>query len=81
MKTPNTIYQNATVTRERRNKINNHNSLIIWFTGLSGSGKSTLANSVEEELHNLYCFKYEPLLYNKENLLNHWFVAQESKNL
>ena len=55
MKTPNTIYHNATVTRERRNQLNNHKSVIIWFTGLSGSGKSTLAHSVEEELHNLDC--------------------------
>ena len=55
MKTPNTIYHNATVTRERRNQLNGHKSVVIWFTGLSGSGKSTLAHSVEEELHNLGC--------------------------
>ena len=55
MKTPNTIYHNATVTRERRNQLNKHKSAVIWFTGLSGSGKSTLAHSVEEELHNLDC--------------------------
>jgi len=55
MKTPNTIYHNATVTRQRREKLNNHKSVVIWFTGLSGSGKSTLAHSVEEELHKLGC--------------------------
>jgi len=55
MKTPNTIYHNATVTRERRNQLNKHKSVVIWFTGLSGSGKSTLAHSVEEELYNLDC--------------------------
>ena len=55
MKTPNTVYHNATVTRERRNQLNNHKSVVIWFTGLSGSGKSTLAHSVEEALHNLDC--------------------------
>ena len=55
MKTPNTIYHNATVTRERRNQLNGHKSVVIWFTGLSGSGKSTLAHSVEEELHQLNC--------------------------
>ena len=58
MKTPNTIYHNATVTRERRNQLNSHKSVVIWFTGLSGSGKSTLAHSVEEELHNLGCRTY-----------------------
>ena len=55
MKTPNTIYHNATITRQRREKLNNHKSVVIWFTGLSGSGKSTLAHSVEEELHKLGC--------------------------
>jgi len=55
MKTPNIIYHNATVTRERRNQLNDHKSVVIWFTGLSGSGKSTLAHSVEEELHKLGC--------------------------
>jgi len=55
MKTPNTIYHNATVTRERRNQLNDHKSVVIWFTGLSGSGKSTLAHSVEEGLYNLDC--------------------------
>jgi adenylylsulfate kinase len=55
MKTPNIIYYNATITRERHNKLNSHKSLFIWFTGLSGSGKSTLDHSVEEELHNLAC--------------------------
>ena len=58
MKTPNTIYHNATVTRERRNQLNDHKSVVIWFTGLSGSGKSTLAHSVEEELYVLGCRTY-----------------------
>ena len=55
MKTPNTIYNNATVTRERCNQLNDHKSVVIWFTGLSGSGKSTLAHLVEEELYTLDC--------------------------
>ena len=50
MKTPNTTYHNATVTRGRRNQVNDHKTVVIWFTGLSGSGKSTLAHSVEEGL-------------------------------
>ena len=51
----NIIYHNAVVTREKRNQLNKHKSVIIWFTGLSGSGKSTLAHSVEERLHELNC--------------------------
>lgn len=40
------------VTREQRNQLNGHNSLLIWFTGLSGSGKSTIADALEQKLHN-----------------------------
>lgn len=54
-KSTNTVWHNATVTRERREKLNGHKSAILWFTGLSGSGKSTLAHSVEEALHQLKC--------------------------
>ena len=34
-----------------RNRLNNHKSYVVWFTGLSGSGKSTLASLLEAELH------------------------------
>ncbi len=51
----NTIWHNATVTRERREKLNGHKSILLWFTGLSGSGKSTLAHTVEEQLHQMGC--------------------------
>ncbi|MEO1945711.1 MAG: adenylyl-sulfate kinase [Candidatus Thioglobus sp.] len=51
----NIICHNATITRERRNQLNSHKSVVIWFTGLSGSGKSTLAHSIEEELYKLNC--------------------------
>ena len=54
----NTIWHRATVTRERREKLNNHKSVNLWFTGLSGSGKSTLAHAVEEELHRRGCRTY-----------------------
>lgn len=55
IKSTNTVWHNATVTRERREKLNGHKSTILWFTGLSGSGKSTVAHSVEEKLHQLGC--------------------------
>ena len=50
-KSSNTVWHNATVTRTRRESLNQHKSVIIWFTGLSGAGKSTLAHAVEERLH------------------------------
>jgi len=38
------------VDRNDRQQRHNHNSFVLWFTGLSGSGKSTLANAVEKKL-------------------------------
>ena len=58
MKIPNIIYHQASVTRQRRNKSNNHRSLVLWFTGLSGSGKSTLAHALEEKLFQKGCRTY-----------------------
>jgi len=55
MKSSNTIYHQASVTRQRRNKLNNHRSIVLWFTGLSGSGKSTLAHALEEKLFQKGC--------------------------
>jgi len=55
MKSSNIIYHQASVTRQRRNKLNNHRSIVLWFTGLSGSGKSTLAHAVEEKLFQKGC--------------------------
>ena len=55
MKSSNVIYHQASVTRQRRNKLNNHRSIVLWFTGLSGSGKSTLAHAVEEKLFQKGC--------------------------
>ena len=55
MKSSNVIYHQATVTRERRNKLNDHRSVVLWFTGLSGSGKSTLAHALEEKLFQKNC--------------------------
>jgi len=55
MKRSNIIYHQASVTRQRRNKLNNHRSIVLWFTGLSGSGKSTLAHALEEKLFKKGC--------------------------
>ena len=55
MKSSNVIYHQASVTRQRRNKLNNHRSIVLWFTGLSGSGKSSLAHALEEKLFQKGC--------------------------
>ena len=54
----NVVWHHATVTRERREMLNQHKSVVLWFTGLSGSGKSTLAHALEEQLHQMNCRTY-----------------------
>ncbi len=48
----NIIPHHFNVKKEHRNQHKNHNSFLLWFTGLSGSGKSTIANEVEKALYN-----------------------------
>lgn len=55
---PHVIRQKAAVNRPRRETLNGHRSINLWFTGLSGSGKSTLAHAVEEQLHLMGCRTY-----------------------
>jgi len=52
-KSPDVVWQTTDIDKERRNKLNRHESAILWFTGLSGSGKSTIANDLEKILHQL----------------------------
>lgn len=54
-KSSNTVWHHATITREHREALNQHKSVILWFTGLSGAGKSTLAHTVEDRLHSMGC--------------------------
>jgi len=57
-KSSNVVWHNATVTRQRREEMNGHGSVILWFTGLSGAGKSSLSHAVEEELHRMGCHTF-----------------------
>ena len=50
-KSTNTVWHHGAVSRADREKLNDHKSVILWFTGLSGAGKSTLANEVEALLY------------------------------
>lgn len=53
LKSTNTVWHHATITRAAREALHQHRSVILWFTGLSGSGKSTLAHAVEDYLYHL----------------------------
>jgi adenylylsulfate kinase len=44
------VWYNAHVTRRDRNILNQHESGVLWFTGLSAAGKSTIAHGVEKRL-------------------------------
>lgn len=46
----NVIPHNFSIGKAERGVIKNHDSFLLWFTGLSGSGKSTVANAVEKAL-------------------------------
>ena len=63
----NIIEHHATVTRERREALNGHKAVNLWFTGLSGSGKSTLAHAVEERLHTMGCRTF---VFDGDNVRN-----------
>ena len=52
------VWHHATVTRERREALNGHKGVIVWFTGLSAAGKSTIAHAVEEQLHQMGCHTF-----------------------
>lgn len=47
----NTIWHTGHIAKQDRNRLNMHDSGIIWFTGLSASGKSTIAHLIEKKLY------------------------------
>lgn len=47
----NVVWHKQEVTREMRNKLNGHKSIVVWLTGLPSSGKSTIAHAVEKKLY------------------------------
>ena len=67
----NTVIHNYTVSKKERNELNNHQSFLIWFTGLSGSGKSTIANALESKLFENNIRTYSLDGDNIRNGINH----------
>lgn len=57
-KSTNIVWHDSKVTKEGRQRLNNHKSAVIWFTGLSGSGKSTVSVELEKELHTIGIHTY-----------------------
>lgn len=49
--TTNITWHDTKVTKAQRQKMNQHKSAILWFTGLSGAGKSTVSVEVEKRLN------------------------------
>ena len=47
----NIFWHDSAVSKEDRQRLTQHKSVILWFTGLSGSGKSTLSAALEKELY------------------------------
>jgi bifunctional enzyme CysN/CysC len=47
----NIFWQEGRVSRQDREKLNNHKGACVWLTGLSGAGKSSVAIELESKLH------------------------------
>lgn len=54
----NIVWHNASVSHNDRQQRNQHQALVLWYTGLSGSGKSTIANAVDALLFKKGCQTY-----------------------
>ena len=63
--TENIYWHTDSITREARQKKNNHKSFVLWLTGLSGSGKSTLALALEKKLFNM---NYNAIVLDGDNV-------------
>ncbi len=48
----NTVWHHGKITKDERNALNGHGSVLIWITGLPASGKSTIAHELEYRLIN-----------------------------
>jgi len=49
----NVVWHKVLVTRQMRESLNGHKSIVLWFTGLPSSGKSTIAHALEKMLHDM----------------------------
>jgi len=54
-KSNNIVWHHATVTRKRREALNEHQSVLLWFTDFLVQENPPLAHAVEEYLHQNGC--------------------------
>ena len=66
----NVAWHHATVTRSRREQLNQHKPVILRFTGFPGAGKSTLAHTVTSSLAG----HWEP------GNINYWAIQTASSS-
>jgi len=50
MHSENVVWAPSHISREMRERRNEHKGMVIWLTGISGAGKSTIANQLEIKL-------------------------------
>jgi len=58
MKSTNITWHDTGITKNDRERQNEHKGVVIWLTGLSGCGKSTIASKLQEDLFQLGCQVY-----------------------
>jgi adenylylsulfate kinase len=54
----NIVWHPTRVTKKDRQRLNQHKSCVLWFTGYSGSGKSTIANELDFQLFSMGIASY-----------------------
>ncbi len=52
-KSSNVVWHDTQIKKEERAKLNGHEGVVLWMTGLSGCGKSTIATQLQAKLFEI----------------------------
>ncbi len=52
-KSSNVVWHDTQIKKEERAKLNGHEGVVLWMTGLSGCGKSTIATQLQAKLFEM----------------------------